>query len=437
MNAFKFLTMSLVLCLAVVGKANTQNFDTRLEYFSVDNGEAEFTIPGEVRVNQAVAPTRDQVDPIIRKQMRFMFGLMRSRELSPAALYPKFSFTTTAVQPNGKNSFIVKYSLKAKGLFQNNLTEYTFNIPYNPITLFAESQGKCMVGEEAEESNFWYHWEPLKPDCPLKENVNYYTVKAPLTRIANTTQTYPEYAKLVDNEKTIKMTMFFGFEHYDFQTWDPDTNADDWGIRSINLQRNFLKQAGFKETAWTNEQVAKIYVAKDKFIPHVYEMTMAGSTANLRIRLVLADTGLAHNSSAFHAFLRNSLAQESVVVYDGHSGIGKNLDLASIEKLRGFKFAMNPNYQILFLGSCVPYAYYPDMFFSRKKSATDVNGSLKLDIFTYGKESVFGNNEDHELTKALVAFATQNLKKSYQQIVRASPNYYFGINGDEDNPTNP
>ncbi|MGZ3692072.1 MAG: hypothetical protein ACXVAX_11255, partial [Pseudobdellovibrio sp.] len=434
MNAFK-LIMLIILSLLLGLTANSQvkasgGQDQRLEYFSVDNGEAQFTIDGQLKVNQTTAPTRDQVDPLIRKQMRFMFGLMRSREITAAALYPKFTYTISNVLGNGKASFLVRYSLKAKGIFQNSATEYTFNIPYNPNTLFAASQGKCMVGEEADESNFWYHWEPLKAGCPLKENVDYYTFKTQLMRIPNTTETYPEYAKLVDNNKTIKMTMFFGFSNYDFQIWDPDTNADDWGIRSINLQRTFLKQLGFKETPWTNDQVAKIYVAKDKFIPHVFEMTLSGNTANLRIRLVLSDTGLAHNSAAFHAFLRNSLAQESVIVYDGHSGIGKNLDLSSIEKLRGFKFAMNPNYQILFLGSCVPYAYYPDMFFARKKTAQDPNGTLKLDIFTYGKESTFGNNEDHELTKALVAFATQNVKKSYQSIIRASPNYYFGINGD-------
>lgn len=414
---------------------SAQTSELGLEYYGADHGEAEFTILGEVRVHQASVPTREQVDPIIRKQMRYMLGLMRSRKADAAALYPKFTFSTLSVQTKNTNEHTVKYSLKAKGVFKTNLTEYTFTIPYRPVSIFADSQRKCMKEANVEDSNFWYHWEPLTPGCPLVENTHYFTYKAKLNPIANTTQTYPEYNKLVDNEKTIKITMLYGFANYGFQTWQPDPTLDDWGIRSFNKQKNFLKSMGFFETVWGKEQVAKIYLAKDKFTPYVTEFVLAGVKANIRIRMVLADTGLGHNSTAFHTFLRNSLAQESVILYSGHSGIGKNLDLAQIEKMRGFKFTFNPNYQILFLGSCVPYAYYTDMFFARKKTATDPKGTLNLDILSYGQESLFGSEEDRELTKALVAFARQEIKTSYQDIIRGSPNYFFGVNGDEDNPT--
>jgi hypothetical protein len=165
-------------------------------------------------------------------------------------------------------------------------------------------------------------------------------------------------------------------------------------------------------------------------------MNLKGAHSNIRIRLVLSDTGYAHNSAAFHAFLKEALANESVVIYDGHSGIGKNMDLAGIEKLRNIKLTLNPKYQILFFGSCVPYAYYTDMYFARKKSPTDPNGTLNLDIFTYGQESVFANDQDRSLTQALVRWAQQNYRTSYQEIIGSGSNYYFGINGDEDNPKN-
>jgi hypothetical protein len=228
--------------------------------------------------------------------------------------------------------------------------------------------------------------------------------------------------------------MFFGFENYDFPYWNPD-GGHDWGIIGYNKQRDFLVDLGFTETVWTLEQVEKIYKAKDGFVPYVIEMTLNAKNANLRYRLVLADTGYSHNSKAFHAFLMDSLLNDSLVIYNGHSGIGQNLDLASIEKLRGIKLNFNPNYQIIFLGSCVPYSYYTEMFFNKKKTPTDPKGSLKLDIFTYGKESVFANEEDHALTRAIVNWAQTGKKQSYQDIVRASPNYFFGIIGDEDNPT--
>lgn len=403
------------------------------EYYGADHSEAQFTIAGQLIVNQAKEPTREQVDPLIRQQMRFMLGLMRSREAFPAALYPKWTFSTSAVKPVSSGRWLVKYNLQTKGLFKKGTTQYTFTIPYNPVTLFSDSQGKCMA-KEAVESNFWYHWEPLIPGCPLVENTHYYQYTAQLTPIPNTVQTFPVYEKLVDANREIKMTMFFGFSTYNYPNWTP-TGTDDWGVRGYNSQRDFLKKLGYTEKIWTPAQVGQIYQAKDGYIPYVIEMNQAGQVANVRIRLVLLDTGFNANSKAFHTFLRESLANESVVVYDGHSGIGHNLDLAAIERLRGIKFVMNPNYQILFLGSCVPYSYYTDMFFMRKKTAQDLNGTLNLDILSYGKESTFVNQEDATLTLAITRYAQQATRTSYQTMINSSPNYYFGVNGDEDNPT--
>lgn len=427
---------TLLICALLSSCWLTAVADPIFEYFGADNNEAEFTLPLQLKFVQTVAPTKISVDPQVRSQLRFMLGLMRSREKTAAALYPKWSYTVTEIKKGDKpGTWNVKYMLKAKGLFATGTKNFTFTLPTNPKTLFAESQGKCMTGEEAEESNFWYHWEPLLAGCPLKEGENYYNVTAELTPKANTEQTYPEYSRLVDANKTIKMTMFFGLEHYDSADWNPADGGEDWGIKGYNLQREFLKSLGFSERLWSASEIAAIYTAKDNRIPYITEMELAGPVAKLRIRLILADSGFAHNSRAFHAFLKESLAKESVIVYDGHSGIGKNLDIPAIERLRGVKMPMSQNYQILFLGSCVPYAYYPEIFFSKKRTTTDPNGTKNLDIFTYGKEAIFGNKEDQVLTRALVRFSKDGARVSYQTMIRTTHNFYFAVNGDEDNPT--
>ncbi|MEQ1723601.1 MAG: hypothetical protein ABL930_10525 [Pseudobdellovibrio sp.] len=433
MKYFAIYLLSLLLFLLTFQNANAALNNSDLEYFGADHTEAEFSIVGQLRIEVPGEPTKNQLDVVIRAQMRYMLGLMRSREKTAAAIYPKWSFTTLETTKTSEGKWTAKYLLKSKGVFANGVTQYTFTIPHRPLEIFKKSEGKCME-KESEDSNFWYHWEPLKEGCPLQEGLDYFNYTATLTPLANTTETYPEYEKLVDNNKTINATMFFGFENYDFPRWNPE-GGQDWGIIGYNKQRDFLKSIGFTETVWTVEQVEKIYKAKDGFVPYVIEMTLNGENANLRYRLVLADTGYSHNSTAFHAFLKESLLNDSLVIYNGHSGIGQNLDLASIEKLRGVKLNFNPNYQIIFLGSCVPYSYYTEMFFNKKKTASDPKGSLKLDILSYGKESIFANEEDHALTRAIVKWAQRGKKDSYQDIIRASPNYFFGINGDEDNPT--
>jgi hypothetical protein len=424
---------SLLLFLFGFQKANAGVDKSLFEYYGTDHSEAEFSIVGHLRIHLKDQPNNDQLDRVVRAQMRYMLGLMRSREKTAAAIYPKWSFKTIETTNISEGIWSVKYLLKSKGVFSLGTKEYTFTIPYRPLEIFEKSQGLCMT-HEAEEANFWYHWEPLKEGCPLVEGVDYYNSTTTITPISNTTETYPEYAKLVDNNKTIKATMFFGFENYDFPNWTPE-GGDDWGIIGYNRQREFLKLLGFTETVVSQSEVEKIYKSQDHFVPYVIDMTLNANNANIRYRLVLSDTGYAHNSAAFHALLKYALAHESLIFYNGHSGIGKNLDLASIEKKRGIKLIFNPNYQIIFLGSCVPYAYFTEMFFNKKKTPSDPKGTLNLDVLTFGKESIFANEEDAALTRAIVKWAQIGEKMSYQDIVRASPNYFFGINGDEDNTT--
>lgn len=408
------------------------NADLRPKYYGADHSEANFSFVGKILLEQRSEPSRSQVDTALRKQLRYMLGLMRSRAAQAAALYPQWDFKVLEINKTSSAAYLVQYELTSKGVFANGVRKYTFTLPLNPSKIFSQAEGKCMV-EEAGESNFWYHWEPLLAGCPLIEDQDYYNLTVPVKPIPNTTQTYPEYQKLVDANNSINMTFFFGFEKYDYPKWIPE-GTDDWGIVGYNRERDFLRSLGFKERPWSLHEIEEIYVARDGFVPYVSEFYLEGRQANVRIRLVLCDTGLDHHSRAFHTFLKESLEKESVVVYNGHSGIGKNLNLASIEKMRGISFKFNPKYQIYFLGSCVPYAYYTDMFFQRKRSASDPLGTLNLDILSYAKESIFGNSEDQMLTQAIALWAKKGKKTSYQEIINQSPNYFIGVSGDEDNP---
>lgn len=436
--------LSLILFLLSLGKAHAQseysvqdmaNYQNSLyEHYGVDHTEATFTLNAKATMTQSAQPTRDQIDRHIRTQMRYMLGLMRSREVQAAALYPRWTYDIVEIKRAAAGVWSVDYTLQAKGTFALGVRRYTFTIPYNPSGLFTRSQRKCTEASAVGESNFWYHWEPLKDGCPLVENTDYYTLTADLTILPNTVRTYPEYDRLMGSDKTIKMTILMGFAEHGQTDWS--TTSQDWGTITFRQQRDLFLELGFTETVWDRAQTEAIFRPRDSYVPHVSEMTLNGAHANIRVRLVLADSEYSGNSRAFHFFLRDSLANESVVYYNGHSGIGKNLDLANIERTRGFRLNFNPNYQILFLGSCVPYAYYTDMFFERKKSSADPNGTKNLDIFTYAKESYFASREDNFMTRALVTWAKEGRRTSYQSIIDAGPRTSFiAINGDEDNPT--
>jgi hypothetical protein len=86
----KILLLLLSLSLFPFFSFSQTNFTP--EYYGKDHHEAEFTIIGYVVLEQKTPPTTSQVDSALRKQMRFMLGLMRSRTAQAAAVYPKWDF---------------------------------------------------------------------------------------------------------------------------------------------------------------------------------------------------------------------------------------------------------------------------------------------------------------------------------------------------------
>lgn len=408
-----------------------------LDYFGADHNEADIELNLKVQLSSAQTPNSNQIDGAVRAQLRYMLGLMRSRTSQAAALYPKWRTTVGEKKRISAGLYEVSYTVNSKGLFARGLTEYIFTLPLRPERLAAASQGRCTPAG-VPEANYWYHWEPLKPGCPLRENIDYVNIRSPITPRVNTHETYPEYGRLLDAQKVLKVTILFGFEKYGFDQWTPNPTVHDWGITAFNQKREFLKSLGFSDKVWERAQIESIYNPRQSNakIPYVVQMELTGQNQSLmRVRLVLADSGLYHNSEAFHTFLKDSLANESVVIYSGHSGLGKNLDLAAIESLRRFRLTFNPQYQILFLGSCIPYSYYTENLFARKRTPQDPQGTKNLDIFSYGQEAIFGSTEDTHVLRAMARWLQNRQKTSFQDIIRASPRYYFGISGDEDNPT--
>jgi hypothetical protein len=196
-----------------------------------------------------------------------------------------------------------------------------------------------------------------------------------------------------------------------------------------------LKQ-GYKARMMSSSEVRQLYsISSSGGTPTVEQLILNTAKGKIDIKMVYTNTGFDYDSAGFHAMLKAVLLTDGVIIYNGHSGLGKNLNLAEIEARRGFQFQFDDNYQILFLGSCIPYSYYTDMFFSRKSSANDLKGTKNLDIMAFGGETGAEISYDVFILDAVYKYATQNKRLSYQELISKNSVYYFGINGDEDNPT--
>ncbi len=163
------------------------------------------------------------------------------------------------------------------------------------------------------------------------------------------------------------------------------------------------------------------------------------------MQIFFGATGADENSRPFHYFLRKSLQDSAVLIYNGHSGLGGHLDLTEIVRLRGFKkMELNPEaYQIFFFNSCTSYTYYNSRFFQKKRKpnqSVDPKGTKNLDILANGLSTSFDSdiNTDMALVNAIHVWVKQGQRTSYKTMARRiDTDNLFTVNGDEDNPTSP
>jgi hypothetical protein len=237
--------------------------------------------------------------------------------------------------------------------------------------------------------------------------------------------------------------VFFGMDDPG-RSHDPARSKDD-GALSYRALKHKLERAGFRFAEWSDRDSRKIVKGTRATLPYVEEGTKESGALTLRARLFFGETGIDENSRAFHYFFRDALAKASVVLYDGHSGLGGHLDLDSIAEAEGFRFTMPKNrYQLLFFNSCDSYTYYNTLFLRKKRrgrgGGVDPKASKNLDVLANGLGTEFDleQNANYALIDAIDTWAAFGKWTSYQKLASAiDDDNLFTVNGDEDNPARP
>ncbi len=314
---------------------------------------------------------------------------------------------------------------------------YDFYVLNNPNE--AQEKGKNCSYKPNEP--WWYNWVPWN-NCNLKRDEDYQVVSMKVTRIPNTTNSFPEYNRLLDQDKNLRVDIFFGMARYNSFPWDPFQTTDVSGSQYQKVRKHLLK-LGFEANKWSEEDIHQLYRPNDGHYPYIEEFILNGDFAKLKIRMFYGDTGFDYTSKAFHYFYKDSLENSSVLFYGGHSGLGSNINISKVEAKRKFKIkAPKDRYQVFLIESCLPYSYYTQMFHDWKKSKKDPLGTKNLDVIATGGDvtyfSVIGTD-----FKFLISYFTKFSKNgewtSYQQMTNDIffSRALFGVSGDEDNPSAP
>ena len=413
-------------------------------YTGRDSTEARLTFEASVEIFSSRAPTEELALEKIDAQLSHLFGPLGVAKVSGV---PKgdHEISNLSVKKSSRGVFTVSYTYEGTLVVEKGgpRDRYKVLLPRNPDRIYEAGIVRTPSGREtypctdphySSEGDFWYFWNPAQPGCPLKEGVDYDEITGDLERIPNSKKTYPEYERLAD-DGVITVSMLLGMD-------DPSTSTNPEDSKDVNAKnylkvRKSLEKLGFKTRAWTKSEIQAV-APKAAKLPHVDELTKQSEKAKVVIRMFFGPTGIDEDSQAFHYFLKDAIEDQSLMIYDGHSGLGGHLDLPTIEATEGFKFKPSKSrYQIYFFNSCSSYTYYNTMFFGRKKSASDRKGTRNLDILTNGLATYFHVMHDTNmaLLEAIDQWAEGGAPTSYQQLAKEiDSGNLFGVNGDEDNP---
>ena len=247
---------------------------------------------------------------------------------------------------------------------------WTISLPYDLDNYYDEN---CTDEHYNTFGDFWYFYDPFRKGCE-------YLAKAPMG--AAVTLKIKEIAQPNDisagfkamradngNGDLFEIATINGFS-------ESSTDKEDDGRVNFEALNEWLVKQGF-----TMKVLAKFETRPVLEFTKLVK-TDEGKTINFRIVRLLAETGVGTKNVTFAKFFKNAMERSDVVVYNGHSGLGGNLDIPSIEEKSG-EIQFNPKKrQLFFFDSCSSYSYYLYPFEQKKSKG-------KIDIITQGLQSYF------------------------------------------------
>jgi len=409
-------------------------------YVGSDSTEAQLTFRHWVRMESSRKPSLKKSEEQIISQLTHMFGPMGEAAIR-AVPRGDHQVQVVKVTAEGEGYFKIEYAYKGTLVLQNGPTsEYTFPLPVDPSAIYKAGmvgqKNPCTDDHYQDESDFWYFWNPENTSCPLKLGKDFIEVTGKIKRSPNTKISYPEYERLADAEGVIKISLLMGMDDPK-KAKDPNKSADINAKNFRDIKRSLLER-GYEARVWKAAEVKAVIGEKVKKAPYVEEFRKTFGDKEILMQVFFGPSGIDEDSAGFHYFFKDAIENSAIMMYDGHSGLGGHLDLAAIEESRSFTFEpQKDRYQIYFFNSCSSYTYYNSMFFDRKKSSADPQGTKGLDILTNGLATYFSVMHDTNmaLVKAVEVWAEGRARASYQAISsEIDSGNLFGVNGDEDNP---
>ena len=412
------------------------------DYYGHSNSEAKLILDAERELISAKpeGPSIDDARKAIGEQLTYASGPLQFSK-NPIKAAPKLDYLLSNLKITKKadadpaaGKWNISYTVEETIAINGGKDEDTLEVIlptgagtdlYDASISSKGSMNLCTDSGYQSQGDFWYFWSPDRPGCTLQENVDFKRFTGQVTRIKNTVITYPEYNRLVTPDHILPISVFFGVND---KFKNPESGSDV-GASEYIATRDELLSRGYQ-----------LIERQPKQEKRAYWIVLEKETlrATIRVKMFFGRTGATEdesNGNVFHQAFADAMENSSVILYAGHSGLGGNLNLSRIENDLSRKLKIDPDrYQIVLADGCSSYSYYNLKYYTRKSSKN-------LDIVTNAIESTFsrGVSTSAGILRAVDSWAMGDKVISYQEIIESLHlgNFLTGVNGDQDNPTDP
>lgn len=335
----------------------------------------------------------------------------------------------------------------AKSLLSKGEMKLKLRLPKNPTTIYSFGNvgktNKCTDDHYNSEGDFWYFWSPYKPACPKPFMDQTILVDANMKPIKSTEITFPDYQK-IEADGLVEIVYLVGPNEKKTNENDEGRQAFEKTFDLLLIGKGALDQGNPFLASGTTDYFKKLPDANDLRFTVAekteFTRTLTAERNGLKYKIYMYLIDQDEEFPLFRETLRGALQHADIVVYDGHSGLGYNLDITRLFD-DGEASLPKDKYQVYFFNACSTFAYYNQTYFDRKKTKVDPLGTKNLDIATTSIGALFSvaAATDVVFMHSLVSGAYPSWQNIMDTVYAVDPDSsaLTQINGDDDNPTTP
>lgn len=408
------LGVSLFAVACGGGDAATSGADQ--DYTSNDAKILEFAFKGEV-----VAGGASKARQAITTQLQYLQGALTADVRGNAqASMPRLENIVETKLEDGKKR--ITYDARLAVAWPNRTavpSSYEVVLPIDTTALDAFNEkydGSCGRNEYGLET-FWHDFDPTAASCKVAAE-DALRVKASVAPHAQETKDkYPEYDKVWE-DNALDVVMVFGIISSN-TPYDQGATTREHILGEI--QKSLADGARTENAKVTG-------VIADSTVTGTYPV--AGDYAKVNVTALLVEE-VASAGAAFEARYAELSTKADLIVYEGHSGLGKNIN--TLARKTG---AEKGKYQLMYLYGCQTLGYLePSMHDARialNGAEADPEGTKFLDVLATALPAY---GDDGRSTLALYrAMLDENALPTYNDLLKTiSPTHLAVVFGEHDN----